>query len=121
MKKKNDVVIINLDRPREIRFGHKAMKKIEAQTGKSALDMDIEKFNFEELEVYMYCGLLSDAKQHNEDLKLEDMEDLLDIAPMFEIMEKMYEALAIAMSGEAYPSQKNSQRIASKKTTTPKE
>ena len=30
----NDVVIIELDRPRELRYGYKAIKKLVAMTGK---------------------------------------------------------------------------------------
>jgi hypothetical protein len=55
--------------------------------------MDMEKLDMGELEKIMYCGLLSDAVAHNEVLKLEDMEDLLDQAPSFShIVEKMQEA-----------------------------
>jgi hypothetical protein len=89
MPDKNDIVIINLDRPRGLRFGHKALKKLTALTGKSIDDFDIENFDFEDLEKIIWCGLLSDAKEHNETLKLEDMEDILDLASYTEIIEKM--------------------------------
>jgi hypothetical protein len=89
MSDKNDVVIINLDRPRVLRFGHKALKKLTALTGKSIDDFDIENFDFEDFEKIIWCGLLSDAKEHNETLELKDMEDLLDLASYTEIIEKM--------------------------------
>jgi hypothetical protein len=41
-------------------------------------NMDMSDFKFEDIEKVFYCGLLSDAKENNETLKLEDMEDLLD-------------------------------------------
>jgi hypothetical protein len=112
---KNDVVIINLDRPREVRFGHKALKKLQA------MGVDIEggdDFNLDKLEEIMYCGLLSDAKDNGEILKLEEMEDLLDLArPYSQVMEKMQQALNIAF-GQMETDSKNLQRVVetSKKT-----
>lgn len=87
-------VLIELDRPREVRFGHKALKKLMALTGKSLNNITEEEFSMEELERVMYCGLLSDAKEHGETLELEQMEDLLDHAKSFnEVMEAMEKAL----------------------------
>jgi hypothetical protein len=97
MRQKNDVVLIELDRVRELRFGHKALKKLMALTGKSLDTFDTDSFDIEELEKVLYCGLLSDAKEHGEVLKLEDMEDLLDQAPSYgELMDKMQEAFQVA-------------------------
>lgn len=101
---KNDVVFIELDRPRELRYGHKALKKLVSLTGKDIDQIDMENFDMGELEKYIYCGLLSDAKANNETLKLEDMEDLLDQAPSFShIMERMQEALSISFGSLAVP------------------
>ncbi|GJM84331.1 hypothetical protein HMSSN139_68270 [Paenibacillus sp. HMSSN-139] len=94
---KNDVVIINLDRPRELRYGHKALKKLLADTGKDLDALDTGSLDLAEVEKYVYYGLLSDAKENGEGLKLEDMEDLLDKAPSFgHIVEKMTEAFNVA-------------------------
>jgi hypothetical protein len=91
---KNMTVLIELDRPREVRFGHKALKKLMALTGKSLNNITEEEFSLEELERVMFCGLLSDAKEHGETLELEQMEDLLDHAKSFnEVMEAMEKAL----------------------------
>lgn len=91
---KNDVVYINLDRPRYLRFGHKALKKLGALTGKGLESLGDGNFDLEELEKILYCGLLSDAKENGEALKLEDMEDLLDEADSYEdLLEKMNLAL----------------------------
>jgi hypothetical protein len=91
--KKNDLVVIKLDRPRFLRFGHKALKQLSALTGKGIAQMDMSNFDLEDLEKILFCGLLSDARENNETLKLEDMEDLLDKADSFvEITEKMTEA-----------------------------
>jgi hypothetical protein len=118
MSNKNDVVIINLDRPRELRFGHKALKKLTAMTGKSIDNFEMDGNNLEEIETIFFCGLFSDAKENNETLTLEDMEDILDHASSYgELLEKMTLALNAAF-GTMVEDEKNSQRIAeqSKKT-----
>lgn len=110
---KNDVVIIHLDRPRVLRFGHKALKKLTASMGKDIENIEIDGNDLEEVEKIMYFGLLSDAQEHNENLKLEDMEDLLDKAPVWtEIMEKMQQALNNAFG--QFDVDPNLQRIAEK-------
>ncbi|MCP8969725.1 hypothetical protein [Ectobacillus ponti] len=107
MSDKNDVVIIELDRPRELRYGHKALKKLTALTGKGLDKLDTDNFDLEEIEKVLYCGLLSDAKDNNETLKLEDMEDLLDQAPSYgHIMEKMQAAFNLAF-GQFEDAEKN--------------
>ena len=91
---KNTMVVINLDRPRFVRFGHKALKQLGTLTGKKIEEMDEKDFDLADLEKIMWCGLQADAREHNEELKLEDMEDLLDSANSFgEIMEVMNKAL----------------------------
>lgn len=99
MANNNDVVIINLDRPREVRYGHRALKTLCAMLGKSFEDMGQVLANPgpEELEQIMYCGLLSDAKKNDEVLKLEQMEDLLDLAqPYTDITDAMNKAIEMA-------------------------
>lgn len=93
----NDLVVITLDRPRFVRFGHKALKKLSILTGKKLEQMDENDFDLADLEKIMWCGLQADAKEHGEELKLEDMEDLLDSAESFsDIMVAMNNALAKA-------------------------
>jgi len=105
--KKNDLVVINLDRPRFLRYGHKALKKLTALTDMDISKMDMSNFKLEDLEKVLYCGLLSDAKENGETLKLEDMEDLLDQAETFkEIMEKLNESFEKAF-GAAKGEEKN--------------
>jgi hypothetical protein len=121
MSDKNDVIIINLDRPRVLRFGHKALKKLMAATGKDIENIEVNGNNLEELEKIIFFGLEADAKEHNETLKLEDMEDLLDQAPVWsEIMEKMQLALNAAF-GSFAEDEKNLQGIVEmSKATKPK-
>ena len=97
INEKNPIVFINLDRPRFLRFGHSALKKLGAMTGRAMTNLDEDDFDLGELEKVMWCGLQADAKEHGEDLKLEDMEELLDKAETFnDIIEAMNKALAVA-------------------------
>jgi hypothetical protein len=97
MANNNDVVIIELDKKRELRFGHKALKRMSATTGKSVEEMEDE-MDFEELEQIFFYGLEKDAKANGETLTLEDMEDILDCAPSYQyLMDKFQEAIKIAM------------------------
>jgi hypothetical protein len=90
----NTMVIVNLDRPRFVRFGHKALKQLTKLTGKKLELMDENDFDLADLEKIMWCGLQADALEHGESLKIEDMEDLLDKAESFgEIMSAMNQAL----------------------------
>lgn len=93
----NDVVIIELDRPRELRFRHKALKMAEHLTGKSLSALDVDNMGMKDIEVFMYCGLLADAQKNNEKLTLEQMEDLLDEAPsVVYYIQKFNEAISKA-------------------------
>lgn len=96
----NNVVIIKLDRDREIRYGHKALKTLSAITGKKLAEFSMNDFDLNELEKILYCGLLSDARRNGETLKMEDMEDLLDEAPSYQyLIEKMQEAFEASFGG----------------------
>jgi hypothetical protein len=94
---KNPEVVVHLDRPRFVRFGHKALKQLGVLTGKKMSNLDENDFDMEDIEKIMYCGLMSDAKEHGEDLKLEDMEEILDSANRFgDIVEAMNKGLELA-------------------------
>jgi hypothetical protein len=94
---KNPEVIVYLDRPRFVRFGHKALKQLGVLTGKQMSNLDENDFGIEDIEKIMYCGLMSDAQKNGEDLKLEEMEDILDQAESFgDIVEAMNQALNVA-------------------------
>ena len=115
MSDKNDVVIIELDKPRILRFGHKALKTLGAMTGKTlnVLLEDMKSMDFENIEVICYFGLISDAKMKGEELKLEDMEDLLDLAQFNVVIELMMKAIN-ASFGAKGEQVKNVQGIAPK-------
>lgn len=98
--KKNDIVIINLDRPRQLWCGHKALKRFAAMAGKDALNIDTSQFGPAEVELIMYCMMLTDAEDHGNDLKLEDMENLLDKVKYSEVLSKMNEAMEAAFGSD---------------------
>ena len=90
----NKLVLINLDRPRFLRFGHKALKQLTILTGRNLENMDETEFGLEDLEKVLWCGLQQDAREHGEELKLEQMEDLLDSAESYgDILASMNKAL----------------------------
>ncbi|SFC52207.1 hypothetical protein [Bacillus sp. UNCCL81] len=103
MSKNSETVIIKLDKPRNLRFGHKALKQLKAMTGKTLVQIDesITNLDPEEIEIYMYCGLLVDAKSNNEDLTLEKVEDILEHAENYKvIIEKIAEAVSRAFGAD---------------------
>lgn len=93
----NDVVMMELDRPRQLRYGYKAIKMMISMLDMDVADiseMEVDFGDLEQIEKIIYCGLLSDAKSNGEDLKLDAMEDLLDLQPLSYTMEKMTEAFS---------------------------
>lgn len=106
----NDVVIIELDRPRELRYGHKALKMLVALTGKSLEEIEQGGFDdFELVEKIAYCGLLKDARDNGETLKLEQIEDLLDEAPNYKHIVERVQAAFFAAFGVPVGAEGNSQ------------
>lgn len=84
MSDRNDTVMINLGgEPYELRFGHKALKAMLASMNKNLEDLEVNGNNMEEVEKVMYFGLMSHCRKKGIDLKLEDMEDLLDEAESY--------------------------------------
>jgi hypothetical protein len=91
---KNDVVFIQLDRLREVRFGHKSLKRLGVLLGKNMANFNENDFDLGDIEKVMFCGLQQDAAEHGETLELEMMEDLLDQAKSYgDIMKAMNDAL----------------------------
>lgn len=121
----NDVVIIQLDRPRQLRFTHTAIKTLLAMTGMTMeeLDQDMNFQNPEFIEQFAYCGLLRDAKNNGETLQFEQMPDLLDESPsMAHTYEKLVEAWQVAFgvkpqSSEGNPEMPAAEPVKGKRTT----
>ncbi len=107
MKDNNQVVTIELDRIRELWFGHKAMKRWAAYTGKSIQDIESAVTNPEEIESLMYFMLEKDALANGEKLEMDQMENLLDLAPIGEIYEKLSQAVMSAFPTSKSENEKN--------------
>lgn len=102
----SDVVILNLDRPRELRFGHKALKTLKSLTGLNLLDIEKQltegNLDPDVLEKMVYAGLLQDAKNHGETLTLEHVADLLDEVPAYiDVVTAVAKAFIIGFAGTA--------------------
>jgi hypothetical protein len=106
-KNKNAVVIIELDKLRELRFGHKALKTFQAISDVKIEDIGSEGMDFDSIEKLIYCGLLSDARKNGETLTLEQVEDMLDDAPIQYVIDKMTEAMNLSFGGEGEVKEKN--------------
>lgn len=95
----NDVVIIDLDRPRVLRFTYTALKTLTSMAGVTMEQIDdmLDTGDFQKIELLVYCGLLKDAREHGETLTVEQIPELLDLAPSFtHIMERVVRAWAAA-------------------------
>lgn len=89
-EKNNDVVIITLDKPRELIFKHKELKHIKKLMGKTLAQLDLSAMDPEDIEKLLFIGL----KRDDPNLELKNMEDLLDQAPEYgDVILKFSEAI----------------------------
>lgn len=95
----NDVVIIEIDRPRRLRFNYDALKTLCARTGKKIEDMDDElssPSSFEWIEVAFHAALQEDATAHGETLTPEKAVELMNQVPYGLIYQKIAAAWVAA-------------------------
>lgn len=112
----NDTVILELDRPRELRLGHKALKRFSAMTGCSMEKMESAINNYETLSTLVYVML----SQEDSTLTPEQVDDLLDAVPIREIVEKCSQAITAAFVGpEESATEAGSQEAAEVPPTSP--
>lgn len=101
MSVSNNVVIIELDRPRELKFTHSALRTFSELTGKAMEDIDkegLDTSSFDTIEKMAYCALLKDARKEGETLSLDTISELLDEAPSWaELTTKLVTAWCIAV------------------------
>jgi hypothetical protein len=101
----SDVVVLNLDRPRELRFGHKALKTLKSLTGMTLLDIEKQltegNLDPDVLEKMVYAGLQQDARNNGESLTLEQVADLLDEIPAYiDIITAVAQAFVKSFAGD---------------------
>lgn len=73
---KNDVVILELDKPRELRLGHKALKRFSSLTGCSMKQMESEVQRYDSMALLIYTMLSEDDPE----LTPEMVDDLINQA-----------------------------------------
>ncbi len=93
----NDTVIIELDRPRELKLGHKALKRFSALTGKSLAELEEAIQHYDVMAALMYVMLAVDAEKHGEDLTPDQVDDLLEDVPIYQQMALATKAIQMAM------------------------
>lgn len=89
-------VIIELDRPRKLRYGMNSMVVIEDLTGLKVSKIDFNNIGFKELRSIAYAGLCHEDKT----LTPEGVGELIDeYSDVKEFSEKMAEAINLAFNG----------------------
>ena len=109
----NDVVILDLDRPRELRLGHKALKRFSALSNCSMADMEQEIQRYDKLSCLLWVMVTQDQLNHGEDMMTpEQLDDLLDAVPITKLTKLCTMAIEAAFvdedaekAGEADPPQ----------------
>lgn len=86
----NDTVILELDRPRELRLTHRVMKRFCAATGTKLSDIETTVDDYANMTLLIYEMLRADDPA----LTQEQCDDLLDTIPVGTILKKGAEAVA---------------------------
>lgn len=89
----NDVVVLELDKIRNLRYGSKALKMIEKTFNCKITNMNLDNMGIDEVNKMIFAGLT----QEDSSLTLEQLEELLDKHMTFgEQLTKMTEAFNLA-------------------------
>lgn len=97
----NDTVIIELDRPRELKLGHKALKRFSALTGKSLAELEDAVQHYDVMAALIYVMLEVDAEKHGEDLTPDQVDDLLENVPIYQQIALVGKAIKAAFEDPA--------------------
>ena len=101
----NDVVILALDRPRELRLGHRALKRFSALTecSLSAMDKEIERYDKAACLIWV---MVTEDQRKNGEPKLmtpDELDDLLDKIPVPKILEACSQVITAAFPEQEVP------------------
>ena len=88
---------IELDKPRNFKYGMKALSLVEKRLKKKVATIDMENMSMEETAIMMWAGLQHEDKSLNPD-KVMDLVD--DHSSYSEAVVEMSKALTLAMAGE---------------------
>ena len=98
---RNDVVILELDRPRELRLGHKALKRFSALTNCSMADMEKEIQHYDKMSCLIWVMVTEDQTAHGEEMMTpEKLDDLLDAVPIPKLTNLCSKAIQAAFVDE---------------------
>lgn len=90
-------IVVNLDKPRLLRYGMNALALIEDLTGRPISQMDMNNIGIRDLRIIIYAGLSHEDKG----ITIEQVGDIIDeYSSMSDIAEKVGEAFTLAF-GEA--------------------
>ena len=96
---KNDVVILELDRPRPLRLTHRALKRYLAATGIKMTEIDQSVEDYDNMTLLIYEMLRADDPE----LTPDACDELLDMAPVGTILQKGADAIAASFGEQAQP------------------
>ena len=98
---RNDVVILELDRPRELRLGHKSLKRFSALTNCSMADMEQLIQHYDKLTCLLWVMITQEQIDHGEKMMTpEQLDDLLDPVPIAKLTRLCTEAIQAAFVDE---------------------
>lgn len=107
---RNDVVILELDRPRELRLGHKALKRFSALTNCSMADMEKEIQHYDKMSCLIWVMVTEDQTAHGEEMMTpEKLDDLLDAVPIPKLTNLCSKAIQAAFVDEDAESEADSE------------
>lgn len=96
MQEHNDTVVLELDRPRELRLSHKVLKRFSALRHVPLSRIEDAVDDYENLSCLFYCAMA----QEDPTLTVERVDDLLDRVPVAQLLKKAGELLEAAVGGE---------------------
>lgn len=96
---KNDVVILELDRPRPLRLTHRVLKRYLAATGVKLTEIDQSVEDYDNMTLLIYEMLRVDDPE----LTPEHCDELLDLTTLDIILQKGADAIAAGFGEQAQP------------------
>lgn len=92
MQEHNDTVVLDLDRPRELRLGHKVLKRFSALRHVPLSRIQDAVDDYENLSCLFFCALA----QEDPALTVEQADELLDRVPVAQLLKKAGELMEAA-------------------------
>jgi len=93
----NDTVILQLDRPRTLRLGHKALKRFSATTGTPLSELEATVQRYDKLSTLVYIAL----SEEDPSLTPDQVDDMLDAIPIREVIAAASKAVEAAFADDS--------------------